>query len=546
MIDVKIIKKAKKNGAGGRSSSGGGFYNPSGAGSTALSAEEAAHAKRADLADLAIEANHAAESDYSKESEVAKDLSEDSPANGRFLRKDQDDRTEHSLEIGKDLTVEGKSRMEDLVEVAKGLQSAGYVSGLNGHGFGIDERGNSTLESLTVRSFMEIAELIANRLSAIEGDTLLTESDTIESVDDLGGGHYTLHLHRKWEGYFTAQYVNNVVKGIFNNITPGMTPGAGQQSASGATYYTSWMLVQSVNPATNSIDVLLYPDEETPAGRNFPPVEMMRIARWGNAGDENDPAFALRQSCIYLSSTEGRIRKLYHVTKPIIDQSNEAFSLGTFPEFLHAINGINPGDDGIYVAKLVTGSLIIHDHFGKPVPDYVYRGEWNSTDFYFNGGANTATGRYERSIVLYYGCQWVCNSEGTHNPPSWDTTDWIFYLGDPTFRVSLSGGPVAVNPRKFRFTLEVRGTKGNQDVTHLILPQDVVWTRYSEDGAGNERTASDTIWAMRRGSEIPPPGLSMTLTEADLDSGTGVPPVCRFTATVTLRDGTELSGEYSI
>lgn len=417
---------------------------------------------------------------------------------------------------------------------------------MNGHGWGIDKNGNAGFESAYFRSFAEFAEIISNRQTAIEGDVVLSESDIIESVDDLGGGHYTLHLHRKWEGYFTAQYVNNVVKGIFNNITPGMTPGVGQQSVSGAVYYTSWMLVQSVNPTTNSIDVLLYPDEETPAGRNFPPVEMMRISRWGNAGDERNPDYARRQSCLYLSSTEGRIRKLYHVTKPIIDKTNEAFSLGTLPEFLEGINNIKVGDDGLYAAKIVTGGLIIHDHFGRPIPDYVYRGPFDEKAAYFNGGVNPESGRYERSISLHYGCQWVCNKEGTHNPPSWDSTDWIFYLGDPTFRVELTGGLPVVRPRKFRFTLRVKGTKGNQDVTHLILPQDVVWTRYSEDSAGNERTASDTIWALRRGGETPPPGLSLTVDERDLDSGTGVPPVCRFIATVGLRDGTELTSEYGI
>lgn len=563
MIEVKIIKKSKKNGGGGRASSGGGFYSPSGSG-TSSSAEEAAHAERADLADLALEANHAAEADYSKEAGVARDLTGDSPVYDRFIRKDRDDRTEHSLGIGKDLTVgedltvgkdatvgkdltvKGRSVMEELMEVCRGMQSPGYVSGMNGHGWGIDKNGNAGFESAYFRSFAEFAEIISNRQTAIEGDVVLSESDIIESVDDLGGGHYTLHLHRKWEGYFTAQYVNNVVKGIFNNITPGMTPGVGQQSVSGAVYYTSWMLVQSVNPTTNSIDVLLYPDEETPAGRNFPPVEMMRISRWGNAGDERNPDYARRQSCLYLSSTEGRIRKLYHVTKPIIDKTNEAFSLGTLPEFLEGINNIKVGDDGLYAAKIVTGGLIIHDHFGRPIPDYVYRGPFDEKAAYFNGGVNPESGRYERSISLHYGCQWVCNKEGTHNPPSWDSTDWIFYLGDPTFRVELTGGLPVVRPRKFRFTLRVKGTKGNQDVTHLILPQDVVWTRYSEDSAGNERTASDTIWALRRGGETPPPGLSLTVDERDLDSGTGVPPVCRFIATVGLRDGTELTSEYGI
>ena len=103
------------------------------------------------------------------------------------------------------------------------------------------------------------------------------------------------------------------------------------------------------------------------------------------------------------------------------------------------------------------------------------------------------------------------------------------------------GGPAAVNPAKFRFALRIRAEKFNQDVTDSILPQDVVWTRYSEDKEGNERVASDTIWATRRGGS----GLTIELTEADLDTDiNGVPPVCVFTATVTLRDGTAQTATY--
>ena len=78
-------------------------------------------------------------------------------------------------------------------------------------------------------------------------------------------------------------------------------------------------------------------------------------------------------------------------------------------------------------------------------------------------------------------------------------------------------------------------------MTGDILPQDVVWTRYSEDKEGNERVASDPIWATRRGGS----GLTIELTEADLDTDiNGVPPVCVFTATVTLRDGTAQTATY--
>jgi hypothetical protein len=84
-------------------------------------------------------------------------------------------------------------------------------------------------------------------------------------------------------------------------------------SGTSANYYTSWMRVNSVNAVKNYIEVTLYSDAEVPAGKNFPPCELMNIARYGNQTDES------LQSCFYISSSEGRIVKLTGVTKPILD-----------------------------------------------------------------------------------------------------------------------------------------------------------------------------------------------------------------------------------
>ena len=157
---------------------------------------------------------------------------------------------------------------EGIISAKQGVEIGEFVTGLyTGTGAAIDEKGNAEVESLRVRSYLEVMELIINRLSAIEGDQILTEADTIETVDDLGDGLYRLKLKEKWEGYFTAQVVGNVVKGIINTLASGS-----------GVYYTSWMLVKDVDTATNQIVVQTYPDEDTPAGRNFPPCELMKIA----------------------------------------------------------------------------------------------------------------------------------------------------------------------------------------------------------------------------------------------------------------------------
>ncbi|MDE6009835.1 MAG: hypothetical protein K2F87_00115 [Muribaculaceae bacterium] len=531
MIEVKLRTKPKgSTAAGSYGGTGSGTAGVSGAGGSVKEAEHAARADVATYADTAGRASSASSAAYATEAghaQSAYDLDADSPVRDDFLSKIKDDSTPYRLGVGS-------------------LKTNNFLSGLyGGTGGAIDERGNAELESLRVRTYMEIMELIVNRMTAIEGDQLLTEGDTIEEVTDHGDGTYTLRLHPKWDGYFTAQIENNVCKGIFNNITDNLTPGVGQTKINNAVYYTSWFRVLTVNAAANTMDVILYPDDEVPAGRNFPPCGMMRFARWGNSGSSDDPRYAMRQTCLFLSSTEGRIMKYDLVTKPVIDAGNIAFCVGKLPEPLADLDpatALHP--EGGYFKYLMAENFIELDHLGHPKPTLRFRGAFSGTEMYYAGDTDTGVAgyRYEQSVVEYCGCQWLCNRTGTHQAPSWKSTDWTFYMGDSTFRVNLVGGPAAVNPRKFRFTLSVTAEKGGQDVTADILPQDVVWTRYTEDSAGNGRVASDTIWATKRGGA----GMDLLLTEADLDSGTGVPEVCVFTATVTLRDGTQQTVEYGL
>ena len=204
--------------------------------------------------------------------DIANDLTEDSPVRQQFLSRIADDVAQGKITFEQGLIAVGMAIFQDGAEFGEFVKSL-YA----GKGAGIDKDGNAEFESVRVRTYFEAVELIINRLSAIEGDQILTEADTIERVVDLGDNCYGLYLHPKWEGYFTAQAVGNVLKGIINNlgaIALGMT---GQGNAA---MYTSWMRVNSVNPTLNYIEVTMYPDDETPAGKNFLPCELMKIARW--------------------------------------------------------------------------------------------------------------------------------------------------------------------------------------------------------------------------------------------------------------------------
>lgn len=444
--------------------------------------------------------------------DVAKNLAEDSPIREMFLSRLVDDVAKGNI------TFEQAIKVLGLASFGGGAEFGEFIKSLYaGKGAGIDANGNAEFESVRVRSYFECLELIVNRLSAIEGDQILTEADTIESVDDLGNNCYGLHLRSKWDGYFTAQRENNVLKGIINTLAAGS-----------GLYYTCWMRVNSVNTANNYIEVTAYPDEDTPAGTNYPPCADMKIARWGNQTDKT------RQSCIYLSSTEGRIVRLTGVTKPIIEPENYGATFGTLPEFLRSMDlPIVDGQDYVYARGLIVQDIIRIDYKGKPISEVIDRGPWAAGAAYYCEALNPETGIYEISDVWYMGCKWRCAKTGTTTAPAWNNTDWAMVEGNPQFTVEFADTDYIFDPDRFSLTLTIIARLYNMDITDDILPADVEWTRYSEDANGVPRTASDNAWALKRAGA----GKSLSLTIEDCDLNGYMPRTLKFIATVTLRDG---------
>ena len=444
--------------------------------------------------------------------DVAKDLAEDSPIREMFLSRLVDDVAKGNI------TFEQAIKVLGLASFGGGAEFGEFIKSMYaGKGAGIDANGNAEFESVRVRSYFECLELIVNRLSAIEGDQILTEADTIESVDDLGNNCYGLHLRSKWDGYFTAQRENNVLKGIINTLAAGS-----------GLYYTCWMRVNSVNTANNYIEVTAYPDEDTPAGTNYPPCADMKIARWGNQTDKT------RQSCIYLSSTEGRIVRLTGVTKPIIEPENYGATFGTLPEFLRSMDlPIVDGQDYVYARGLIVQDIIRIDYKGKPISEVIDRGPWAAGVAYYCEALNPETGIYEISDVWYMGCKWRCAKTGTTTAPAWNNTDWAMVEGNPQFTVEFADTDYIFDPDRFNLTLTIIARLYNMDITDDILPADVEWTRYSEDANGVPRTASDNAWALKRAGA----GKSLSLTIEDCDLNGYMPRTLKFIATVTLRDG---------
>jgi hypothetical protein len=111
--------------------------------------------------------------------------------------------------------------------------------------------------------------------------------------------------------------------------------------------------------------------------------------------------------------------------------------------------------------------------------------------------------------------------------------------GNPEFTVDFAEEEQLYDADNFHMTLTIVAKLYNMDVTDDILTDDVEWTRYSEDAEGNPRTASDNLWALNHAGAGK--AISLDLEDLDVATSSGFPKKVRFTATVTLRDGAEMT-----
>lgn len=191
------------------------------------------------------------------------------------------------------------------------------------------------------------------------------------------------------------------------------------------------------------------------------------------------------------------------------------------------------GDDAHWVRLFYVGN----EYVGA-----IDRGLWKEGEGYYSGTLNAEKGRYETSDVWYWGCKFRCLKTGTQEEPTWRSADWKMIEGNPTFRLDFEEPDTICDPEHFDITLTLTATLYNRNIIGDIDTKDILWTRYSLDSKGEERTGSDQIWNQRRGLS----GKSIRLTKEDIDGETDFPQRLTFIARVTLRDaqGQELDTEY--
>jgi hypothetical protein len=204
MIDIKVIKKPKNEGSTSALRTSGTAYG-------GMAVKEAAHAAKADIAELAKNATHAKGSDHALEADHSKDA--DHAVNA--------DESKHALEADHAKEADNADKwdyreFDDYLNqpvrktdgvtfdsvTSDSIRSAGqFVDGLLGAGFqlwkGEDGRTYLTVDKLTVRQTMAVLELLIEKVRSVGGQICVSAANgRIKTVEE-SGEHYLITFEQE-------------------------------------------------------------------------------------------------------------------------------------------------------------------------------------------------------------------------------------------------------------------------------------------------------------------------------------------------------------
>lgn len=309
-----------------------------------------------------------------------------------------------------------------------GAEFGSFSSGMfTGKGGRIDDKGNAELESLVIRSLLEVPEIRYNRLTLVGEEIAIGAGGIIldvwqekdeETGEVVNPNSYTLKMKLE-EGEFNPFFEHDIVKGIFNQV------GA---------FRTSWFRVNSVNHGDSTMVVTLGSNDAVPAGANFPPQPFMNIARVGNFVDPT------RQSSIFLSAREGNI-VMYDAVDNFMG-GFRSFQLGK-PDGLENIidfdkfSQINKDHGYLYARGIMVQDIIEVDYLGAPVRAKRDRGVW-SLETAQSDMPYAFTDKYQDTVWMGWS-RYLCIVDGTTEKPSEGATDWVMdYSIEDAFNESIA------------------------------------------------------------------------------------------------------------
>lgn len=204
MIDIKVIKKPKNEGSTSALRTSGTAYG-------GMAVKEAAHAAKADIAELAKEAvhatdsDHAVEADHSKEADHAVNADESKHALEADHAKEADNADKWDYHEFDDYLSQPVRKTDGVTfdsVTSDSIRSAGqFVDGLLGAGFQLwkceDGRTYLTVDKLTVRHTMAVLELLIEKVRSVGGQICVSAANgRIKTVEE-SGEHYLITFEQE-------------------------------------------------------------------------------------------------------------------------------------------------------------------------------------------------------------------------------------------------------------------------------------------------------------------------------------------------------------
>lgn len=204
MIDIKVIKKPKNEGSTSALRTSGTAYG-------GMAVKEAAHAPKADIAELAKEAihakdsDHAIEADHSKEADHAVNADESKHALDADHAKEADNADKWDYREFDDYLNQPVRKTDGVTfdsVTSDSIRSAGqFVDGMLGAGFhlwkGEDGRTYLTVDKLTVRQTMAVMELLIEKVRSVGGQICVSAANgRIKTVEE-SGEHYLITFEQE-------------------------------------------------------------------------------------------------------------------------------------------------------------------------------------------------------------------------------------------------------------------------------------------------------------------------------------------------------------
>ena len=430
---------------------------------TAGNAQRAAHSETANEAAHAAEATHAINADNAKNATHADEATHAAHAEtatsattaAHSNTADTATRAQSAQTADHAATAATAERATHATE-AETLRTPNFADGLNtGAGARIDATGNAEFQSMAVRGFFRAAEYQINRIALSEGDVFHTENGLVKSAEQQRDGRWKVVLQERFQGDVTGFRAGDVLRGAYNSV--GTSGGV-------AEIRTSWLRVEAVDAKAGTLTASLYADNQTPEGRNAPPVPLMRLARWGSTTDPE------RQSHIVESATEGRIVRRVKVSAPIVDGTqSDGFVVGKLPAWLREHFGAAVADasDYVFARGIITQNILRYTPAGRPLAERVDRGLWNASARYFYEEQNPETGAFEISRVWHEGALYELARGGNGNTaPAANSTHWTLIQAKP--KDGKDAPALGVNL--------LDGTNFNTDTPIYASPRNPKWT----------------------------------------------------------------------